>query len=128
MKRDPRKTLRNKLDKLFSKYIRVRAHFTCQRCGAKHAENSCGLHCHHIVGRGKGYSTRWLSSNGISLCYGCHRFCQHNRDENKKLAKINCVSLDWLEKVGRGVSGADLEELQRLSVVLSEAIENLSEG
>jgi len=61
------------LDRLFSKMIRRRDGFRCQRCGAQHAENSMGLHAAHIFGRGR-YSTRFHPDNVWSLCYGCHAF------------------------------------------------------
>ena len=60
-------------DQLFSRCIRERASWTCERCGSQHAENSMGLHCSHFHGRGK-WATRFDPDNCLSLCYGCHSY------------------------------------------------------
>jgi len=65
IKRDP-------ADIAFSKYIRTRDKWTCQRCGKQYPPNSQGLHCSHYFGRGK-ESTRFHPDNCDALCYGCHQ-------------------------------------------------------
>lgn len=60
-------------DKLFSKWIRTRDGWTCQRCGAYHAPPTNALHCSHFQGRGK-EATRFEPLNCDALCYGCHRY------------------------------------------------------
>jgi 5-methylcytosine-specific restriction endonuclease McrA len=72
MKRDAK-------DARFSRMIRERDLFTCQRCGAVHPENSRGLHCAHMFGRGK-LRTRFDPENAAALCYGCHRWLDTHPD------------------------------------------------
>jgi 5-methylcytosine-specific restriction endonuclease McrA len=67
------KAQKNKLDKLWSKAIRKRGDYTCERCEKKLDPKSRGLHAHHIFSRTP-HSTRWDLDNGICLCYGCHAF------------------------------------------------------
>ena len=68
---------RDKADAAFSKYIRTRDNFTCQRCGAVHKENSKGLHCSHHFGRWK-ENTRFDPDNCDALCHGCHVYFTSN--------------------------------------------------
>lgn len=64
---------RTPADVAFSKCIRERAGWTCERCGARHEVNSQGLHCSHFHGRGK-WSVRFDPDNTFSVCYGCHQY------------------------------------------------------
>jgi len=59
------------LDALFSRYIRTRDGWTCQRCKKKYAPPTRALHCSHFHGRRK-KSVRWDPENCTALCYGCH--------------------------------------------------------
>lgn len=70
---------RNLTDRLFSLYIRARAHFGCQRCGRVYDRYSQGLHCAHVFSRGK-LSLRWTPANALCLCYGCHRLCDQRKE------------------------------------------------
>lgn len=72
MKRDTR-------DRAFSKEVRTRDGFTCQRCFTVYPENSKGLHCAHMFGRGK-QNTRFDPENACALCYGCHRWLDTHPD------------------------------------------------
>lgn len=57
------------LDRLFSQYIRARAGWRCERCGAM--PDRRGLHCSHIFSR-RHKGIRWHPSNAVAHCYGCH--------------------------------------------------------
>ena len=70
---------RDVADDRFSKWVRARDRYTCQRCGAVHAPNSKGLHCAHMFSRGK-QSTRFDPENACALDYGCHRFLDTHPD------------------------------------------------
>ena len=61
----------DKLDILFSKYIRLRDR-VCQRCGG-----STGLGCSHYHGRRK-QSVRYDEENCMALCWGCHSYLGAN--------------------------------------------------
>lgn len=55
----------------FSKCIRERAEWTCERCGRVHARGSRALHCSHFFSR-RHRATRWSPDNAAAHCYGCH--------------------------------------------------------
>ena len=94
---------REVLDKLWSKIVRTRDSFTCQRCGKRHDKKSRGLHAHHILTKGShGFSIRWDLDNGVAVCYGCHMFLQGNPDENEYFAKnILGIDYDGLKRLGK---------------------------
>jgi len=64
---------RSQADIRFSRQIRERDQWTCQRCKQRHAENSRGLHCAHMFTRRTG-ATRFDPDNACALCYGCHQY------------------------------------------------------
>lgn len=65
MPRKPsKKTLKNKLDAIFSKVIRSLGH--CEKCG-----ETSNLQCAHIYSR-RFLNTRWDLENALCLCYKCH--------------------------------------------------------
>lgn len=64
---------RDALDALFSKFIRSRDKWTCQRCWKQYPPPTQALHCAHIFSRGK-LSTRYDCDGAAALCYGCHRW------------------------------------------------------
>ena len=84
-------------DAALSKCVRERSAWTCDRCGAKHLENSAGLHAAHYHSRGNWF-TRFDPANLLALCYGCHSFTARERDEHRKtmLRYINEIELDRL--------------------------------
>ena len=65
----------DKLDVLFSKYIRLRDK-VCQRCGG-----SGKLQCSHFHGRAK-KSVRWDEDNAVAFCCGCHMYFTANPYEH----------------------------------------------
>ena len=70
MKSPTPKTIRNKLDKLWSKSVLLNYNYTCAYCGRTKETNQ--IHPHHIYGR-RNKSTRWDINNGIALCASHHR-------------------------------------------------------
>jgi hypothetical protein len=68
---------RTRADILFSKYIRLRDNYTCQRCFKRYPENSLALDCSHLFSRGK-FSTRFDEENCDAFCYGCHSYWHRN--------------------------------------------------
>lgn len=60
------KTIKLKLDKLFSKMVREKN--SCERCGS-----SSYLQCAHIYSR-RYLNTRWDFDNALCLCSACHRW------------------------------------------------------
>ncbi len=68
-KRNPKKTIMNKLDTAFSLIIRRRGQ--CEKCGRGN-----NLQCSHIHTRTK-MSVRWDILNAFCLCSGCHLYWWH---------------------------------------------------
>lgn len=58
-------------DSAFSKCVRERAEWKCEKCGTQYDESSQGLHCSHHHSRGN-WSIRFDPLNAEALCYGCH--------------------------------------------------------
>lgn len=65
-----------KADVEFSKYIRTRDKWTCQRCKKRYEPPTQALHCSHFWGRGR-ENTRFDPDNCDALCYGCHKLWGH---------------------------------------------------
>ena len=90
-----------KADIVFSKWIRNRDKWRCQRCGHQHEENSRGLHCSHYWGRGR-ESSRFSPENCDALCFPCHRFWGHGdgRDFYKEfmIKKLGLKGFNNLKK------------------------------
>lgn len=71
------------LDALFSKLVRNRSNWTCERCGTVYPENSAGLQCSHLFGR-RSAATRVHSLNAVAHCAGCHSYLTANPDTFSK--------------------------------------------
>ncbi len=85
MPRKPsKKTLRNKLDKAWSRAILSKG--KCEICGKKES-----LNAHHIVGR-RNLALRWDLKNGVCLCAGCHTFKTLSAHQNPEFFHF------WLEE------------------------------
>ena len=67
----------DKLDILFSKYVRLRADNHCEFCG-KYFEFG-RLQCSHFKGRRR-HSVRYDPDNAAALCFGCHSYLGENPD------------------------------------------------
>ena len=70
MRKPKRKTIKNKLDKIFSEVIRKKRY--CQKCGSDHY-----IQCAHVFTR-KNLSIRWSLDNAYCLCAGCHFWAHDN--------------------------------------------------
>lgn len=77
----------DKADQVFSRYIRTRDGWTCQRCHRQHEEGSQGLHNSHYFGRAR-ESTRFDPENCDALCYGCHQLWGSTDREAYRVFKI----------------------------------------
>tara|TARA_R110000868_G_scaffold80082_1_gene227738 strand:- start:910 stop:1350 length:441 start_codon:yes stop_codon:yes gene_type:complete len=67
----------SKQDRIFSKLIRERAGWKCERCGTQYDAHSAGLHCSHIFTR-RAVGCRWLPDNACAQCYACHMWFGSN--------------------------------------------------
>jgi len=95
------------LDGIWSKAVRTRDGFRCQRCPPHKQrifdEKSKGLHAHHILTKGgHGFSTRWDIENGVAVCYGCHMYLQGNPLENERFAVENLgINYEEMQRKGK---------------------------
>jgi len=60
-------------DHWFSKCVRERSNWTCEKCGTKYIPPTQALHCSHFEGRSN-WATRFEPINATALCYGCHQY------------------------------------------------------
>ena len=93
---------RTRADDLFSKCIRERADYRCEKCGKQYAEKERGLHCSHNYSR-RHRTIRWCKENALALCYACHQWYEGNPPESGR----------WLvEKIGEGANELLLEKMR----------------
>ena len=93
-------------DRRFSKMIRERAGYRCQRCGTQHATNSSGLHAAHIFSR-RAKATRCDPDNALALCYGCHSWSHRHEPDFREWVRAEILGperFDALEARYRHVS------------------------
>ena len=83
MKKPKRKTVKNKLDRLFSAKIRSLGY--CEKCGL--ADKS-KLQCSHIYSRSY-LRLRWVEENATCLCAGCHFWWHKNPLD----------AIEWVSKI-----------------------------
>jgi 5-methylcytosine-specific restriction endonuclease McrA len=88
----------DKADALFSKYIRIRDNWTCQRCHTRHEEGSRGLHCSHFFGRAN-ENTRFDPQNCTAICFGCHKYFDEKDREAYREFKIKQIGKKEFEKL-----------------------------
>lgn len=69
------KTKSDKVDKLFSKLIRLRDDGLCQRCGQH--ESEVKLDCSHFFSR-RHQATRHDPDNACAHCFTCHQYLGGN--------------------------------------------------
>mgnify|MGYP003666633274 FL=1 len=105
----------NMADKWFSKCVRRRNNWTCERCNAVYGESYSGLHCSHYFGR-RSYSTRYDADNAFAHCYGCHQYLGSNPDLFQIWVKsmLGETRLDQLRQRNRDISlGKSIKKNQK---------------
>lgn len=94
-----------KKDVLWAELVKERDAWTCQwpTCGTMFPPgHRQGLHAHHAVAPRTKRATRWMLENGISLCFGHHRYVHLNPLE----------AHDWMrDRLG----SVEYDELRQLS-------------
>ena len=72
---------RDKVDAIFSKLIRERADWSCERCGkhfpSRGGKEAMGLHCSHLYSR-RHTRTRHDPDNAVAHCFTCHQWLGEN--------------------------------------------------
>jgi hypothetical protein len=78
---------RDKYDALFSELVRMRANWTCERCGVHYGEEAKGeLDCSHVYGR-RNKSVRVHPDNALCACRNCHQHLGENPIDHAELVK-----------------------------------------
>ena len=96
-------------DTAFSKCVRARNNWTCEKCGKQYEENSTGLHCSHVFSR-RYRNIRWCGDNAQALCFSCHQWYGSNPADSGK----------WVEGIlGQGVIDL-LREKRNLRIKVSK--------
>jgi hypothetical protein len=88
-------------DKWFSKCVRQRANWCCERCGNDFTHKPGGLDCSHHHGR-RNWSIRFNPLNAEALCYGCHS--HHGGTEERRKEVLTEQEIDLLFELKRDVS------------------------
>jgi len=113
--------LKNKLDRLFSEYIRLRdtrnGYGRCITCDKVIVYNNCD--CGHFISRNK-ITTRWDERNANAQCKKCNRFLsgkqyEHGRAINNKFGEGIAEILLNTSKLGR-VNQKQLIEYYQLKI------------
>lgn len=127
MKKNPRKALKAKLDKLWSAVVRKR-YPRCVICGK--SENLNAHHC--IVRKAQSDGVRWLPSNGVTLCVNCHLFKLHGQQADKAwlenyLCIVNNLVCDEAQKmiqdIGHRVNKFSIDDLEQIKSELEKELE-----
>ena len=74
-------------DARFSRRIRERDNWTCQRCFKVFVPPTRALHCAHMFTR-RTQITRFDEDNALSLCYGDHQYVDSHAAEKEALWRL----------------------------------------
>lgn len=96
------KIKRRREDIAFSKLIRWRDGWRCQRCGRRYVPNSGGLQNAHVIHSRRKERTRFCEINCHSLCSGCHMYLDGAPREKERWArdKLGDEPYDWCVREG----------------------------
>ena len=121
-----RKTIRNKLDKLWR--LIIRSGGCCELCGSRGK-----LDAHHIEGRSPMH-LRWDLENGIALCFRCHRLGVHSEASSvqaefrEKIASLRGYdTLEKLKQMRYKIKKYGIQDLSDLHKHYQEKLENIEQ-
>ena len=114
------------LDKLFSKYIRLRANGVCEYCGR--VCNPKGYHTHHFIGR-RYLNTRYQPDNGAALCFSCHNLVSDFPRINQEFLtkRVGSERADELELIARTYKKMTSERREQIKADLKERIKQFEQ-
>ena len=124
-RRNERTKLIKKIDAVVSLMVRNRDNWTCQRCGTKYTPATQGLHCSHYFSR-RFMGTRFNLDNLISLCYGCHRLVESDKQgwyKDFMIDKLGQNGYNTLEFKARNITKFSESELEILLEQLKKELE-----
>jgi len=113
-KQKTRRQLEKELDAITSKVVKKRDRYVCQRCRKKHDKGSRGLHCSHYFSR-RYRGTRWELANLDSLCLGCHRLCEGDKQgwySDYKKNQLGDSAFEYLRVKAYGITKFTSQDLE----------------
>ncbi len=115
----------DKLDVLFSKYIKLKAQGKCAYCG-QYAKPQ-GYHCHHGVAGRRYLNTRWEEDNCAALCMACHNLLSDFASINKEFfeKRIGTERYEELEIIARTYNKMTEERKADITLSLKEKIKEI---
>jgi hypothetical protein len=121
---------RDKVDSIFSRYIKLLCDGYCTRCKKLVGVNSRGLHCAHFISRGV-KRLRYTRDNATALCYGCHRYIDHpNHQAEKEEFFLNLIGQQRWEELHWIKDHPDGDKLDKEAIYkdLKEKVKLLEHG
>ena len=117
-KKSERQKLIDKLDKVFSKLIRLRNDYICEVCGVDYSATPGMMDCSHYIGRANTH-TRWFSENASAHCKKDHLNFTHRYWEHQT----------WFrDKIGQGVEDRLFERIaEREKMMLKYTVNDLQD-
>jgi hypothetical protein len=108
-------------DEIFSKQIRERDHWTCQRCFRRFPRGASNLHCSHYWGRSD-KATRFDPLNCDALCSECHPIWEADKNgayRAFKLRQLGTKAFADLERRARStIKFGAYEQAQKLKELM----------
>lgn len=107
---------RDKRDDIFSRLVRERANWTCERCGKHYPPGQTqGLHCSHFYSR-RYRATRWHPMNAAAHCFACHEYLGGNPVEfalwiDRHIGSVAAAKLGMLAHSTAKWTKVDLQEI-----------------
>ena len=99
-------------DTVFSRLVRHRANWKCERCTMTKRMGDASLHASHFIGRGN-HRVRYCFDNVDALCYGCHQFFETHKQTFYTEFKI--------KKIGQERYDALIEQ-SKTGVIITKAL------
>lgn len=120
-KSESRRAIIKKLDKVVSDIAKKRDRYTCVRCQKRYPEGSRALHASHFFSR-RYMGTRFDLDNIDTLCYGCHRLAESDKQGWYKDFKMDQLMEDYitLETRAYAVTKFSTSDLRLLLLKLND--------
>ncbi len=116
---------RDKLDSLFSHYIKLLSGGYCAKCKKFFGLKSRGLHCAHYHSRGKKV-VRWDRDNATSLCYYHHIYFDRHPTEKAEFW-IGLIGQERFNALNERANKPQKPDIEAIEADLKEKIRILEE-
>lgn len=123
-----RKIATNRLDKLFSDFVRQRAMLRsagCERCLSSKTSYK-QLQCSHFWGRAR-KSVRYDEDNAAGLCTGCHFYLTAHPNEHKDFF-MERLGEDTYYRLMLRANGVNKIDLAAIELYLKQKLKEVNDG